>query len=168
MICIDRTTCSAEETIQLGKEVAAQIQAPALILLSGELGAGKTTFTKGLVSGFGAGTEDEVTSPTFTLIHSYRDGVRLFHIDLYRVTDLQDFETLGVEDLFDEPAVVIIEWPERMGLRAGWPTLRVNFDHVDESTRKIAIRSEEEAKSGEKFGSKRVVESGDSGSRAEE
>jgi len=139
---LDRITHSADETIQLGRELASQLQPPALILLSGELGAGKTTFTKGLISGFGAAQEDEVTSPTFTLVHTFKNHVRVFHIDLYRITNLQDFETLGIEDLFDRPAIVIIEWPERMGFRAGWPTLRINFSHLDESSRSISIRTE--------------------------
>jgi len=139
---LDRTTHSAEETIELGRELASQLKPPALILLSGELGAGKTTFTKGLISGFGAAREDEVTSPTFTLVHTFKNHVRVFHIDLYRITDLHDFETLGIEDLFDHPAIVIVEWPERMGFRAGWPTLRINFSHLDSSSRTISIRNE--------------------------
>jgi len=132
-------THSAEETIRLGKELGARLKPPVLILLAGELGAGKTTLTKGLVTGLGAAREEDVTSPTFTLVHHYRNGARVYHIDLYRIADFHDFETLGVEDLFAEPAIVIVEWPEKMSLRTDWPLLRFELEHVDESSRKLRV-----------------------------
>jgi tRNA threonylcarbamoyladenosine biosynthesis protein TsaE len=132
-------THSAEETIRLGKELGAQMKPPLLILLAGELGAGKTTLTKGLVTGLGAAREEDVTSPTFTLVHQYRNGARVYHIDLYRIADLHDFETLGVEDLFAEPAIVIVEWPEKMAIRTDWPLLRIELEHVDENSRKLRV-----------------------------
>ena len=135
----DWVTYSAEDTIRTGRELGARLKPPALILLRGELGAGKTTLTKGIVSGLGAAREEEVTSPTFTLVHNYHNGVRVYHIDLYRVADFRDFETLGVEDLFTTPAIVIVEWPERMTLRSGWPVVRIELEHVDENSRRIRI-----------------------------
>jgi tRNA threonylcarbamoyladenosine biosynthesis protein TsaE len=132
-------THSPEETIAYGREIGAGLKMPALILLTGELGAGKTTLTKGIASGAGAAEIDEVTSPTFTLVHKYERGTRVYHIDLYRIGDARDFETLGLEDLFSERAVVIIEWPEKMALRTDWPVMRIQLEHVDENTRGISI-----------------------------
>ena len=132
-------THSADETIEQGRKLGARLKPPALVLLSGELGAGKTTFTKGLAAGLGAADEDEVTSPTFTLIHHYTRGQRAYHIDLYRITDAHDLGTLGIEDIFSEFAVVIVEWPEKLTVPVDWPAVRVRFDHVDETTRRIRI-----------------------------
>lgn len=134
-------THSSEETIQLGQEIAAGLKAPALILLSGDLGAGKTTLTKGIVSGLGAAQEEAVTSPTFTLVHRYDGATRVYHADLYRVVNFHDFETLGLEDVFSEQAVVIIEWAEKVSLQTEWPTVRIHLEHVDEETRRISITS---------------------------
>jgi tRNA threonylcarbamoyladenosine biosynthesis protein TsaE len=139
MAARDWVTHSAEETIRTGRELGARLRPPALILLRGGLGAGKTTLTKGIVSGLGAAREEDVTSPTFTLVHNYHNGVRVYHIDLYRVGDFRDFETLGVEDLFTTPAIVIVEWPERMMLRSGWPVVQIELEHVDENSRRIRV-----------------------------
>ncbi len=132
-------THSAEETIAHGRKLGAHLKPPVLILLSGELGAGKTTLTKGLAAGFGAAHEDEVTSPTFTLIHKYDRGPRAYHIDLYRITDAHDLGTLGIDDIFSETAVVIVEWPEKLSLNLDWPVLRIHLSHVDETTRCIRL-----------------------------
>jgi len=109
-------TRSFEETILRGREIGSQLKPPVLVLLSGDLGAGKTTLTKGIAGGLDAASEDEVTSPTFTLVHRYDRGVRVYHVDLYRITDFRDLETLGLEDVFAEQAVVIVEWPEKAHL----------------------------------------------------
>ncbi len=130
---------SAEETIEWGREFAAQLQPPTLVLLSGELGSGKTTMTKGIVAGLGAGREAEVTSPTFALVHVYRNHVRVYHVDLYRIENLHDFETLGLEDLFTEPSVVIVEWSERLALRTDWPVVRISLEHLGGDRRKISV-----------------------------
>lgn len=132
-------THSSEETIQLGREIGAGLKPPVLILLSGDLGAGKTTLTKGIASGLGAAQEEDVTSPTFTLVHKYERGARVYHIDLYRIGDFHDFETLGLEDLFSEQAVVIVEWPDRFTLRTDWPVVRIQLEHVTEDERRISI-----------------------------
>jgi tRNA threonylcarbamoyladenosine biosynthesis protein TsaE len=132
-------TNSTEGTIEQGREIGARLKPPVLILLSGELGAGKTTLTKGIAAGLGAAEEDEVTSPTFTLVHKYDRGTRVYHVDLYRIGDLQDLETLGLEDVFAEQAVVIVEWPEKLTLRIDWPVVRIHLEHVAEDTRRISI-----------------------------
>jgi tRNA threonylcarbamoyladenosine biosynthesis protein TsaE len=132
-------THSSEETIAQGREIGAKLKAPVLILLSGDLGAGKTTLTKGIAAGLGAAREDDVTSPTFTLVHKYEGGTRVYHVDLYRIDDLHDFETLGLEDIFSEQAVVIVEWPDRLRLRTGWPIVRIRLEHVAEDVRRIVM-----------------------------
>jgi tRNA threonylcarbamoyladenosine biosynthesis protein TsaE len=132
-------THSFEETIRCGREIGAALKPPLLVLLSGELGAGKTTLTKGMASGLGAANEEEVTSPTFTLVHKYTRGAPVYHVDLYRIGDFHDFETLGLEDVFAEEAVVIVEWPDRFRLRTEWPVMRIKLEHVAEDTRRITI-----------------------------
>jgi tRNA threonylcarbamoyladenosine biosynthesis protein TsaE len=132
-------THSSEETIQRGREIGAQLKAPVLVLLKGELGAGKTTLTKGIASGLGAAGEDEITSPTFTLVHKYERGAKVYHVDLYRIGDFHDLETLGLEDVFAEKAVVIVEWPDKLTLRTDWPVVRIRLEHVSEDTRRIQI-----------------------------
>jgi tRNA threonylcarbamoyladenosine biosynthesis protein TsaE len=132
-------THSAEETIAWGKRLAEKLQPPLLILLSGELGSGKTTLTKGIVSGLHAATEDEVTSPTFTLVHEYGTGKKVFHGDLYRIESFHDFETLGLEDIFVHPAIIILEWSEKFPLKAPWPQLRLRLEHLGGDSRRITL-----------------------------
>ena len=142
MASCEFVTHSSEETIQFGRDLGAQLRPPVLVLLSGELGAGKTTLTKGIVSGAGAAREDEVTSPTFTLVHKYGNSSRVYHVDLYRIGDSHDLETLGLEDVLSEPGVVLVEWPERLSLRTDWPVIRIDLEHVAEDTRRIKIRDD--------------------------
>jgi tRNA threonylcarbamoyladenosine biosynthesis protein TsaE len=103
-------TASEEETIALGERLARELPAKQVVLLIGPLGAGKTTLAKGIVKGLGAASPDDVSSPTFTLIHEYG---RVYHIDLYRLDEPREVATLGLDDLFDREAVVLIEWGER-------------------------------------------------------
>src|SRR5271165_4712676 len=105
-------TASAEETLTFGRRLAGELHPPLLVFLSGDLGAGKTTLAKGIISGLGAAREEEVTSPTFSLIHEFRGPVRVFHIDLYRIEGAADLESLGLDDLFASPAIALVEWPE--------------------------------------------------------
>lgn len=135
----EMVTHSSEETIQRGREIGSGLKPPVLVLLSGELGAGKTTLTKGIASGLGAASEDEVTSPTFTLVHKYARGAPVYHVDLYRIGDFHDLETLGLEDVFAEKAVVIVEWPDKFTLRTAWPVVRIRLEHMTEDTRRISI-----------------------------
>ncbi len=121
-------THSAEETTARGRELASRLKPPTLVLLSGDLGSGKTTLTKGIVSGLGAAREDDVTSPTFTLLG-----------DLYRIESFHDFETLGMEDLFAKPAIVILEWSERFPLPSPWPAIRIRLEHLGGDSRRITV-----------------------------
>jgi tRNA threonylcarbamoyladenosine biosynthesis protein TsaE len=143
-------TYSAEETTRWGREFAARLRAPLLVLLIGELGSGKTTLTKGIVAGLGAASEDDVTSPTFTLVHVYGGPTSssspdnpakttVYHGDLYRIESFNDFETLGFEDVFAKPAVVILEWSEKFPLESPWPQLRLKLEHAGGDKRRIQI-----------------------------
>ena len=132
-------THSSEETVARGRELALQIKPPLLVLLTGELGAGKTTLAKGIISGLGVAREEDITSPTFTLVHTFTGSIKAFHVDLYRISGAQDFHTLGLEDLFDTPAVVIIEWPDHMRLRTDWPVLRIQLEHLGGDIRRISV-----------------------------
>jgi tRNA threonylcarbamoyladenosine biosynthesis protein TsaE len=134
-------THSADETIAWGRKLAGTLEPPLLVLLSGELGSGKTTLTKGIVAGLHAAQEDEVTSPTFTLIHEYGSGKNVFHGDLYRIESFHDFETLGLEDVFTRPAILILEWSEKFPLKAPWPQLRLRLEHLGGDSRRITIQA---------------------------
>lgn len=132
-------TRSAEETTRWGKGFAARLKPPILVLLTGELGSGKTTLAKGIVSGLGVASEDDVTSPTFTLVHVYGLKEKVYHADLYRIERLSDLESLGLEDLFASPAVAIVEWSERFVLRTAWPQIRILLEHLGGDARRIKV-----------------------------
>lgn len=132
-------THSAEETMQWGREFAKELKAPLLVLLTGDLGSGKTTLTKGIVAGLGAAAEDEVTSPTFTLMHIYGKAAKVYHADLYRIESFHDFETLGMEDVLSAPRIVILEWSERFPLQFPWPQVRVQLEHLGGDARRITV-----------------------------
>lgn len=106
-------TGSPEETRRLGCELARLLPECGVVLLIGELGAGKTTLAQGIVEGRGAARAEDVASPTFTLIHEYGNPVQVYHVDLYRLDTAEQVRRLGLEDLFDQPALVLIEWGER-------------------------------------------------------
>lgn len=105
-------TASEAETIALGERLARELPARGVVLLIGNLGAGKTTLAKGIVNGLGAAAADEVSSPTFTLIHEYGEG-RVYHVDLYRLDEPREVATLGLDEIFDRDGLVLIEWGER-------------------------------------------------------
>jgi tRNA threonylcarbamoyladenosine biosynthesis protein TsaE len=134
-----RITASAEETTAWGREFAKKLVAPVLVLLTGDLGTGKTTLTKGLVAGLGVANEDEVTSPTFTLVHVYGQEKKVYHADLYRIETFHDFETLGMEDMFTQPGIAILEWSERFPLAAPWPQVRIRLEHLGQDQRRITV-----------------------------
>jgi tRNA threonylcarbamoyladenosine biosynthesis protein TsaE len=135
------TTHSADETTRWGREFARRLKPPVLVLLSGDLGSGKTTLTKGIVGGLGAAPEDEVTSPTFTLVHVYGAGAaKVYHADLYRIENFHDFETLGLEDLFAKPSIVVLEWSERFPLASPWPQVHIRLEHVGGDARSITVK----------------------------
>jgi tRNA threonylcarbamoyladenosine biosynthesis protein TsaE len=112
------TTKSGAETIEVGRKLAKLLQPPQLLLLRGDLGTGKTTLVKGIAEALDAAEADEVTSPTFTLIHEYdgaQDGraVKLFHLDVYRLEGERQLETLGLDDLLTPDALVLVEWGDK-------------------------------------------------------
>lgn len=132
-------THSSEETINWGRELARRLTAPVLVLLTGDLGSGKTTLTKGIVAGLGVAGENEVTSPTFTLVHVYGKESKVYHADLYRIESFHDFETLGLEDVFAKPAVVILEWSEHFPLQSPWPKIHIRLEHHGGDSRIISV-----------------------------
>ena len=132
-------TRSEEETIALGRDLARRLPRRAVVLLIGNLGAGKTTLAKGIVEGLGAAPADEVASPTFTLVHEYGEG-RVFHIDLYRIEDPAELRTLGIEDLLDRDAVLLVEWGERFPRL--WPPdrIEIHLTPLDNDDREILVK----------------------------
>jgi len=128
-------THSEEETADAARELAATLRAGDVVLLSGNLGAGKTAFVRGLASGLGVNPED-VSSPTFTLVHEYRGGrLTLYHADLYRLEKVAT-EDLGLEEMGVSDGVLAIEWPDRLA-HALSGAREVQIEIVDESTRRI-------------------------------
>lgn len=103
-------TESEDQTIELGRKLATELTRPCLVLLTGNLGAGKTTLAKGMVSGLGAAAAEEVSSPTYTVIHEY--GLEVYHIDLYRLERPEEVAQLGLDEMFDRGAVMLVEWGE--------------------------------------------------------
>lgn len=130
-------TNSEDETIELGRKIARELPPKSVVLLIGNLGAGKTTLAKGILSGLGAGELDEVTSPTFTLIHEYAG--RAYHIDLYRLDSPLQVATLGLEEIFDRDAVVLIEWGEKFPELFPAGRIEIQLNTLSESRRQITI-----------------------------
>ena len=130
-------TRSEEETISLGEELARRLPLKAVVLLIGDLGAGKTTLAKGIVKGFGAAAPEDVSSPTFTLIHEYSPAV--YHIDLYRLDEEREVEKLGLEEIFEKKAVVLIEWGERFPGLIATNHLEVRIKHKGRDVREIRV-----------------------------
>jgi len=136
-------THSAEETTELGRRLAAELAPPRLVVLSGDLGAGKTTLIKGIAEGFHAASQENVTSPTFTLIHEYRGaGVNLYHVDLYRVDTQRELDTLALDDLFDENSVVLIEWGEKFERFRCDRDVEITIERIGENDRKITLATD--------------------------
>lgn len=134
------TTRSAEETIALGRELAPLLAPPKLVLLRGDLGAGKTTLVKGIAEGFQAASQDDVTSPTFTLVHEYRGpSATLYHIDLYRVDTPRELETLGLDDLMGESSVLLIEWGEKFPRFERERDVEIALQRISENERRVLV-----------------------------
>ena len=130
---------SEAQTLEVARELAQSLTPPTHILLYGDLGAGKTLFTKGLAEAFGVEDVSEVTSPTFTLINQYSGRIKIYHIDLYRI-ETGALDGLGLEEILDEPDVaVIIEWAERLGGLKTPGATQVFLSYVDEHSRKIEV-----------------------------
>ncbi len=134
-------TNSAEETVELGRKLSPELQGP--VLLIGNLGAGKTTLTKGIVEGRGVAEADAVSSPTFTLIHQYGEQNPIFHIDLYRLEEAAQVETLGLDDLFRTGGLVLLEWAERFPALLPQNRTEIRLRTISEDEREIVISQEE-------------------------
>ncbi|HYK63336.1 MAG TPA: tRNA (adenosine(37)-N6)-threonylcarbamoyltransferase complex ATPase subunit type 1 TsaE [Patescibacteria group bacterium] len=132
-------TQSDEETIALGERLAAELPAKAAVFLIGNLGAGKTTLAKGIVKGLGAAEPSEVSSPTFTLIHEYSPGV--YHVDLYRLDTPQQVATLGLDEIFDRRAVVLVEWGEKFLDLMPEERIEIRLRATAENSREIELRN---------------------------
>ncbi len=133
-------THSDEETQAVGRQIASLLPPHAIVLLIGNLGAGKTTLTKGIVEGRNAAPADEVSSPTFTLIHEYGEPVTVYHADLYRLDTVEQVRRLGLEELFDRPALLLVEWGERFPELFPEDHIKIRIDHAGEDKRHITYQ----------------------------
>ena len=131
-------TSSEEETVELGRRIAEELPKKACVLLIGNLGAGKTTLAKGIMDGLGFAQPEEVASPTYTLIHEYGEG-RAFHIDLYRLDEARQVATLGLDEIFDREAVVVIEWGERFPELMPQERVEIRLRAIGENRREISF-----------------------------
>jgi tRNA threonylcarbamoyladenosine biosynthesis protein TsaE len=131
-------TRSPDETIALGQRLAGEFSAPRVVLLQGDLGAGKTTLVKGIAAALNAAPAENVTSPTFTLIHEYRGAaVSVFHIDLYRIDTERELRTLALDDLKSNDSILLIEWGEKFPQLSFDSTVLI--EHLDETSRRITV-----------------------------
>jgi tRNA threonylcarbamoyladenosine biosynthesis protein TsaE len=134
------TTHSTEDTIAFGRTLASLLAPPKLVLLRGDLGAGKTTLVKGIAAAFEAAAEEDVTSPTFTLVHEYRGPrANLYHIDLYRIDTPRELETLGLDDLRSENSILLIEWGEKFPRLLRERDVEISLERDGENARRIRI-----------------------------
>ena len=141
---LEFTTQSGADTIEVGRKLAGLLKPPQLILLHGELGTGKTTLVKGVAQALDAADPDEVTSPTFTLVHEYegtRDGspVKLFHLDVYRLEGERQLESLGLDDLLTQDALVMVEWGEKFKSIVKRATGEITITSEGGDARKIRV-----------------------------
>jgi tRNA threonylcarbamoyladenosine biosynthesis protein TsaE len=143
---------SSKETIAIGAEIAHTLSSPTLLFLRGDLGAGKTTLVKGIAQALDAADPDEVTSPTFTLVHEYDgkhqvDGkdkeVKLYHIDLYRIEDERQLETIGFDEMFAEDAILLVEWGEKFPSVVKRSNGEILIEHAGGDTRNITLTLKE-------------------------
>jgi tRNA threonylcarbamoyladenosine biosynthesis protein TsaE len=135
-------THSAEETTQLGRELAQELRPGSVVLLRGDLGAGKTTLVKGIAEGFQAASAQDVTSPTFTLIHEYRGPqVTLYHIDLYRIDTQRELDTLALDDLMGAESILLIEWGEKFERFVKERQVEIAIQHQGGDSRTVQVMS---------------------------
>jgi len=142
------TTQSGADTIEVGRKLVGLLKPPQVLLLRGELGTGKTTLVKGIAKALDAAEPDEVTSPTFTLLHEYsgtRDGkpVKLYHIDVYRLEGERQLETLGLDELLTPDALVFVEWGEKFKSIRKRATGEILIASEGGDTRKITVALKE-------------------------
>lgn len=136
-------TRSEEETVSLGEKLAHELPSRGVVLLVGNLGAGKTTLAKGIVKGRGAADPEQVSSPTFTLIHEY--GPKLYHIDLYRLDEEREVETLGLDEIFEKDALVLIEWGEKFPRLMPVNRIEIRLEAISDEERRISMSWSESA-----------------------
>jgi tRNA threonylcarbamoyladenosine biosynthesis protein TsaE len=133
-------TNSPEETIAFGHSLKELLSPPKLVLLRGDLGAGKTTLVKGIAAAFEAAAEDDVTSPTFTLIHEYRGPqANLFHIDLYRIDTQRELDTLALDDLRSDNSILLIEWGEKFPRFLRERDIEISLEREADTGRRIRV-----------------------------
>lgn len=133
-------THSAEETIAYGRALAGELRPPLVVLLRGDLGAGKTTLVKGIAEGFLAASRDQVASPTFALVHEYRSPrAVLYHIDLYRIDTERELETLGLDDLLAPNSILLIEWGEKFSRFERERDIEITLERVGDTGRRIQL-----------------------------
>jgi tRNA threonylcarbamoyladenosine biosynthesis protein TsaE len=134
-------THSAEETTDLGRRLVTELKPGTIVLLRGDLGAGKTTMVKGIAEGFQAAKADDVTSPTFTLIHEYRGPlVTLYHIDLYRIDTQRELDTLALDDLMTPHSILLIEWGEKFDRFVRERDREITIQHDGSDDRRIIVQ----------------------------
>lgn len=134
------TTHSADETVALGRSFGQLLAPPKVVLLRGDLGAGKTTLVKGIAEAFDAASSDDVTSPTFTLVHEYRGPkANLFHIDLYRVDTPRELETLGLDDLASDDSVLLVEWGDKFARFERERDVEIVLERISENERQVRV-----------------------------
>lgn len=138
MLACEFLSYSEDETIEFSKTLAKKISSTKVIAFFGDLGAGKTTFIRGLVEGLNS--KDSVTSPTFTYMQIYDSEVPIYHFDLYRIKDLNEFMDLGFFEYFEKNGICLIEWSERIKSILPKNTLTVEILHLDKQQRKIIIK----------------------------
>jgi len=143
MTTAEYTTNSADETIELGRRLALELKNARLVLLRGDLGAGKTTLTKGIAEGLHAASQDDVTSPTFTLIHEYRGPeVNLYHVDLYRIDTPRELDTLGLDELFvGNGNLVLLEWGDKFPRCVEECDIEIQIERRGDQQRRILVKS---------------------------
>lgn len=132
-------THSDEETRSVGRLLASELPDRGVVLLIGDLGAGKTTLTKGIAEARGAARAEDVSSPTFTLIHEYGDPVTIYHVDLYRLDTAEQVRGLGLDELFERPALVILEWAERFPELLPQERTEIRLEHLGGDDRLIRV-----------------------------
>ncbi|MGM0546723.1 MAG: tRNA (adenosine(37)-N6)-threonylcarbamoyltransferase complex ATPase subunit type 1 TsaE [Bacteroidota bacterium] len=135
-------TTSESETIARGREFVSDLKAGDIVCLTGDLGAGKTHFVKGMAQGLGI-NQNEVSSPTFTLINEYYGKMPLYHFDCYRMESPQEAMEIGAEEYFYGNGVSVIEWPERIESLLPHEVIWISIEAPDRNTRKFVIRKRE-------------------------
>jgi len=138
------TTATGLDTIEVGRKLVELLAPPQLVVLTGDLGTGKTTLVKGIAEALDAAEAEEVTSPTFTLLHEY-DGLRrgkpvkLFHLDVYRLEGERQLETLGLDDLCTDDALVLVEWGEKFKSIGKRATGQISIRSLGGDARQITV-----------------------------